>query len=217
MSERPYDSPAFQHAVEYTVAVTFVVAGGKRRGTAERRCKRVAERIANFTARLADVVEVTAAGGFSRDGELSLRSPVRFAAANSGHGTYTEPGKLDRYLDCERDLALRALAADNAAAKARRDADRRRRIELGCRNAYQPLMQGERYCECAYCQPEGHLIALRRVQRGDPPTPIENRCLCGGAVAMAGQRCATHRDTGFVLLDGDPAPLQLLADLVSSA
>jgi hypothetical protein len=57
-SLRPHERPAFWNSVEYVVAVTFTVAGGARRGTAERRAERVADRLAN-TARAADVVAVS--------------------------------------------------------------------------------------------------------------------------------------------------------------
>jgi hypothetical protein len=217
MTERPYHTPAFQNAVEYTVTLTFVVAGGQRRGTAERRGDRVAERLANAAARLADVVEVVASGGLSHNGTASWPRPIRFAAANTARGRPDASGRLDRYLDPERERALRALAADNAAAPARDDTDRRRRSALGCRNAHRAAFQDQHACDCAYCQPEEHLTELRHTQRGDPsPWFVTPRCLCGQRVALTGQRCLRHGDARLVVLDGDPAALRLLADHVAA-
>lgn len=34
MTEQPHETPAFQHAAEFTVVITFVVSGGKRPRTA---------------------------------------------------------------------------------------------------------------------------------------------------------------------------------------
>lgn len=219
MSDRAYQTPAFQHAVEYTVSLRLVIAGGKRRGTAERRGLRVAERLASYAARLADVVEVTGAAGVSHDGQVSFPRPIQFAAANTARSTRERPGTLSRYLDPERDRALRELAADNAAARARKDADRQRRSALGCRNTYQPTLDGERPCECVYCRPEDHLLAFRRLQRGEADSlrVATPRCLCGQPVAMTGQRCLRHRDPRLVVLDGDPPALQLLADHVPTS
>ena len=217
MSQRPYDTPAFQHAAEYTITLTFVVAGGKRRGTAERHAKRVAERLANHAARLADVVEVVAVGGVSYDGKPHAPYPIRFAAANTGPARPGD-GRLARYVDPERDRALRALKADNAEAKAREDADRRRRTALGCRNAHRSMFLGQTHCACAYCRPEDHLTALRRAEHGDDDHRfVRPRCLCGQRVALPGQCCIRHGDARLVLLDGDLPALQLLADHVPTS
>ena len=96
----PHETPQFQNAAEYVVAITYTVAGGARRRTAERRAERVAERLANAAARAADVVEVSAVTGpTSSDGTMLIPRRVHFAAANSGQATYGDPHKLDRYLD----------------------------------------------------------------------------------------------------------------------
>lgn len=76
MTEQPHDTPAFQHAAEYTIAVTFVVAGGKRPRTADHRAHRVGEQIANYTAPWAKSVEVTAAGGASTHGTVTWPTPI---------------------------------------------------------------------------------------------------------------------------------------------
>lgn len=219
MNERPYETPAFQNAAEYTVTLTFVIAGGKRRGTAQRRGERVAERLTNYAARLADVVDLVATGGLSHKGEVTMPRRVHFAAANTARGQPDVSGKLDRYVDPERDRALRALAADNAAAKARAEADRQRRSALGCRNVYRPLLTGKQHCDCVYCRPADHLMDIRGLERGDAAGLrfVTPRCLCGHRVALPGQRCTLHRDTRLVVLDGDPPELHLLADYVSTA
>lgn len=215
MTEQPHDTPAFQHAAEYTIAVTFVVAGGKRPRTADQRAHRVFEQIANYTARLGHVVEVTAAGGASTDGTVTWPTPVRFAAANSGP-TAVGSDKLARYVDCERDRALSSLAEANAVQRARRETDRQRRTAVSCHNTNQPFLDGDRRCRCVYCDPEAHLLAIRAAQRGDPDRFVEHRCLCGRPVTQAGQRCTAHRDTELTVLSGDPAALQLLPDLMPS-
>ena len=126
------------------------------------------------------------------------------------------PDKLARYLDPERERALRSLSEANAAFRARRDADRRRRSAVSCRNTHQPLLDGPRSCPCVYCDPEAHLLALRAARREEPDPFIERRCVCGQPVAIAGQRCTAHRSTDVMVLDGDPAALQLLPDLMAS-
>ena len=100
------------------------------------------EQIADYTARLAQVVEVTAVGGPSHDGTIIWQSPVRLAAANSGPATPKCPCKLARYLDPDRDRALRSLAEANAALRARRDADRPHRSAISCRNTGPSLLDG---------------------------------------------------------------------------
>lgn len=209
----PYETPEFQHSAEFTVAVTFVVAGGKRPFTVDRRARRIFEQIANHAARLNDVLEVGAAGGPSHKGEISWRRPVTFSAGN------TTPDPLDasksfHYLDPEFERAKRALAAANEAARAKREADRRRRSAVRCANAYPSVLEpGRRHCDCVYCDPEGHLMAARQAPHASLPIP---RCLCGQAVPEPGQRCLTHRDVQLEVFDDDPAPLQLLADYMTT-
>lgn len=140
---------------------------------------------------------------------------MRFAAANSGH-TAIGSDKLARYVDPERDRALRSLADVDAAQRARREADRRRRTAVSCRNTNRPSLDGDRRCRCVYCDPEAHLLAMRAAQRGQPNPFVEHRCLCGRPVTEAGQRCTAHRHTELIVLSGDHAALQLLPDLMSS-
>lgn len=71
-----HETPQFQNAVEYIVAITFTVAGGARQRTADRRAERVAERLANAAARAANVVEVAAVTGpSSSDGTMLVPGP----------------------------------------------------------------------------------------------------------------------------------------------
>lgn len=137
MTARPHERPEFYNAVTYAVTVAITVEGGKRRGTADRRARKVAERLANSAARTPGVIEVSASAGWTtKDGEVHWPERVRFAEANSGQGTHAAPDKLDRYLDPDHELALRSLAEENAAAEQRRQADRDRRRVAGCRNTH---------------------------------------------------------------------------------
>jgi len=216
MGGSAHDSPRFRNAVEYTIAITVTLAGGARYGTADRRADRLAERLANTAARCGDAVQVTAVAGPSHDGKLTRPQPVRFAAANSGRGTYAEPAKLDRYLDPDHELALRSLAAAEEAFTAHLTADRARRRAVGCRNTGCCLTPPERACECVYCLPEEHFAGLRgRRRRPDPLATA--RCVCGAAVGTAGQRCPHHRAVAVVVLDGDAPALRLLADQPENA
>jgi hypothetical protein len=211
MTARPHDRPEFYNAVTYAVTVTITVEGGKRRGTADRRARKVAERLANTAARTPGVVEVSASAGWTtKDGEVHWPERVRFAEANSGQGTHADPIKLDRYLDPDHELALRSLAEENAAAEQRRQTDRDRRRTAGCRNTYEFARTDRRYCECVYCQPDRHYDAVRAVREGRP-CPDDHRCLCGQPVPAHGDRCLRHTGTVVVALDTDPASLQLLA------
>jgi hypothetical protein len=180
-------------------------------GTADRRARKVAERLANVAARTPGVVEVQATAGRTLSGEVSWPERVRFAEANSGHGTYADPGRLDRYLDPEHERALRSLAAANAAAEQRRQADRDRRRSVGCHNTYAISTMDHRYCGCVYCQPGDHdgAAEAKRVDPGNPT--IERRCVCGQWVPAAGDRCLSHRVVSICVLEGDSAALQRLA------
>jgi hypothetical protein len=210
-SPAPHETPQFQNAARYVVSVTFTVAGGARRETAERRAEKVAERLASAAARAAGVVEVTAvAGSAGSDGTIVVPRRVHFAAANTGAGTYADPQTLDRYLDPEFERALASLKAANEAFRARQQADRQRRLAVGCTNAYGASLFRERQrCECVYCQPDDYLVAHELAGRGSHWFgPL--RCLCGTPTPTGG-RCMHHRDATLVLLDGDPVSLQQLA------
>ena len=208
----PHETPQFQNAAEYVVAITFTVAGGKRRQTAQRRAERVAERLANATARAADVVEVSAVTGpTSSDGTMLIPRRVHFAAANSGQATYGDPRKLDRYLDPDHERALASLREANRAYRARQEADRERREAVGCANTHRVGLPGDRRpCDCVYCRPDDHLAARELAAKGShwftPPS-----CLCG-TPTPAGGRCLRHRDVHIVVIDGDPEALQQLAE-----
>jgi hypothetical protein len=210
MAERPHERCAFTHAVTYTVVVTYTVAGGARHGTADRRGEQIAARLADAAARAKGVVEVTAQAGASRDGAILSPRRVRFAAANSGHGAFSEPAPLDRYLDADHELALRSLAAANAAYQAHAAADRARRAVVGCRNAHRYL-GATRACACVYCDPEAHYATVRAQRRAGNDPFVEYRCVCGVSVTDLGARCSAHRAVELVVLDGDGSALQLLA------
>lgn len=208
MGTLPHETPEFQNAVEYTVTITFTVAGGRRRGTAERRAEKVAERLASSAARTPGVVEVAARSGSSFRGEISWPSPVRFDAANNGSEPTGKPDRLTRYRDPEHDRALRSLAAVNAAYRERERADEQRRDAVGCGNTHRTLYQLQpRACGCVYCRPGQHALDA---MLDDPPGPSPwrtYRCLCGVVVPAPGERCLPHRGAQLVLLDGDPGNL----------
>jgi hypothetical protein len=204
----PHEAREFTNAVEYTVQLTFVVAGGARWRTAHARARRIAERLANTAARAKGVVEVRAVAGASHDGEVLTPERVCFDAANSGHGTGADPSKLDRYLDPDHERALASLAAANAKARVRRQADIDRRCAIGCSN---PAGLGPglaRPCHCAYCRPQEHL-ELRAETRD--PSADGGRCLCGRPSAPAAFGCRPHRGQQLVVLDDDPPELARLA------
>ena len=208
---RPYETPEFHNSVEYTIAVTFVVAGGARWGTAYRRARRIVERLANTAARAKGVVDVKAIAGASQKGEMTAPERVCFEAANAGRATNADPTKLDRYLDPDHQLALAALAQDNAAARARIRADQQRRAAVGCTNPWQNPAAELRSCACVYCQPAVHLDDLDPHWRTDDAVPP--RCACGRQYSAPRGACAGHREHRLVLLDRDPAELERLAAL----
>ena len=212
----PHEDPAFTNAVTYTASITYTVAGGARHGTADGRARKVAERLANTAARIPGVVEVSASASWTVNGEVHWPQRVHFGQANSGHGTAGEPEKLDRYLDPEHDHAMRSLAAANAAAEQRHQADRERRRAVGCSNSYAMSTIDHRYCRCVYCQPGDH-DAAAEAQRVDPGNPmIEHQCVCGQWVPAAGDRCLPHRAVSICVLERDHAALQRLADLTTA-
>ncbi len=210
MPAEPYQDPAFANSVTYTVAITYTVAGGARYGTADRRARKVAERLASHATRLGGVLEVTAVAGPSQDGQVASPERVRFDQANTGHGTRLEPGKLDRYLDPDYERALASLQAANDAYRARQRADRERRTAVDCRNTHRPVLPDRCYCECVYCQPDLHL-EVTQLPDASGPTDGGRLCLCGASVATADGRCHLHLDVRLVVLAGDDEPLQLLS------
>lgn len=120
-----------------------------------------------------------------------------------------------RYLDPDHERALASAAQVRAARQALEQADRGRRRALACRNTYRTGLRPHREpvtgCECVYCDPEEHYRPVRlSADRGHNPFVVY-RCLCGGPVPAAGQRCGRHRDTAVVVLDGDGSALALLA------
>jgi hypothetical protein len=207
-----HETREFRNSVEYTIQLTFVVAGGARWRTAHARARRIAERLANTAARAKGVVDVRAVAGASHDGEVCLPERVRFEAANSGQGTGAEPTKLDRYLDPDHERALASLADANRAARARRQADFDRRTTIGCAN---PTGLGPgiaRPCHCAYCLPREHLDAWTEA-RG--VSVQGRRCLCGRPGGPVSFVCRPHRRQQLVVLDGDPPELARLAAQVA--
>lgn len=99
MAAEPHERPEFQNAVVYTVAVTVRVRGGARHGTADRRAKALAERLANTAARAKDVVEATAVAGPSHAGKVFWQDPVHFAAANTGRAALPVRGHFQDNLN----------------------------------------------------------------------------------------------------------------------
>ena len=206
---RPYETNEFRNSVEFTVAITFVVAGGARWQTAYRRARKIVERLTNTAARAKGVVDVRAVAGASHKGEIATPERVCFEVANSGRATNAEPAKLDRYLDPDHHLALAALAQDHAAARARVRADQQRREAVGCHNPWQNRVVEGRACACVYCQPAVHLDDLE-LHRWSGPDAVP-RCACGREATVPVRSCVGHRDHGLVLLDGDPSELERLA------
>jgi hypothetical protein len=209
----PHETREFTNAVEYTVQLTFVVAGGARWRTAHARARRIAERLASTAARAKGVVDVRAVAGASHDGQLLTPERVCFDAANSGHGTGADPSKLDRYLDPDHERALASLAEANAKARVRRQADFDRRQAIGCSN---PAGLGPglaRPCRCAYCRPDEHL----EVRTEPPPVawPEAGRCLCGRPSIPSPFGCRPHHGQQLVVLDGDPPELARLAAVIA--
>jgi hypothetical protein len=212
----PHETDRFRNAATYTVAVTFTVAGGSRSRTAHRRAGKAAERITAAAARLADVVDARAVVGLAgQEGELLAPQVVRFASANTGHGTYGEPDKLSRYLDPEHERALASLEEANAQHRRHRQADRDRRLAVGCRNAGRQPWDPAASCECVYCEPDRHLDTLTGLASGlqfwSP------RCVCGQVVPSPGARCSRHRDTEIVVLDDDAEVLRRISDHLREA
>ncbi len=212
----PHETDRFRNAATYTVAVTFTVAGGARSRTAHRRAEKTAERITAAAARLADVVDVQAAVGLTgSDGELLAPKVVRFTGANTGHGTYGEPDKLSRYLDPDHERALASLEEANARHRRHRQADRDRRLAVGCRNAWRQPWDPGLSCECVYCEPDRHLDTLTGLASGlqfwSP------RCLCGQVVPSLGARCSRHRTVEIVVLDDDADALRRISDHLREA
>jgi hypothetical protein len=206
-----HETREFTNAVEYTIQLTFVVAGGARWRTAHARARRIAERLANTAARAKGVVDVRAVAGASHDGQLLAPERVCFDTANSGHCTGADPVKLDRYLDPDHERALASLADANAAARARRQADFDRRQAIGCSN---PAGLGPgiaRPCRCAYCRPQEHLVrAETRETWADGGS-----CLCGRPSAPPAFGCRPHRGQQLVVLDGDPPEYARLAAAIA--
>jgi hypothetical protein len=203
----PYEVREFTNSVEYTIQLTFVVAGGARWRTAHARARKVAQRLANTAARAKGVVDVRAVAGASHDGELLTSERVCFDAANSGHGTGVDPTRLDRYLDPDHERALASLAEANATARVRRQADFDRRQAIGCAN---PAGLGPglaRPCRCAYCRPAEHL----EVPAAYDAWVDGGRCLCGRDSTPPAFGCRPHDGQQLVVLDGDPLELARLA------
>lgn len=212
MTVQPHETSEFRNAVEYTVAITFRVAGGVRHGTADRRAIRIAEHLASAAARTAGVVEVTARSGPSTRGETSFTELVRFDAANTGPGISGVPGRLARYVDQDFELGLRSLAAADAAYRQRRRADEGRRRAVGCANAHPSLLEPTcAPCECVYCLPDEHAAGRRDGCAGDRWL-FQPRCLCGVPVPAEGGRCLAHRGVRLVLVEADAQALVRLAE-----
>jgi hypothetical protein len=207
-SVSPHEAREFTNAVEYTIQLTFVVAGGARWRTAHARARNVAERLANTAARAKGVVDVRAVAGASHDGELLTAERACFDAANAGHGTGVDPTRLDRSLDPDHERALASLAEANATARVRRQADFDRRLTIGCGK---PAALGPglaRPCRCAYCRPAEH---LELPAAAHDAWVDGGRCLCGRPSTPPAFGCRPHDGQQLVVLDGDPPELARLA------
>lgn len=159
------------------------------------------------------MVEVTALAGPSRDGQLTSPARVGFSAANTGSATYADPTRLDRYLDPEHGRALASLAAANAAAQARTEADQERRLALGCLNLFRLGSPSPARCGCVYCTPAEHEHAARLAEAGLPDPLSPDRCICAQTVPSPASRCPRHVDHDLVVLDGESDALRRLARL----
>lgn len=206
MTAEPHERDEFTNAVEYTVAITVVVEGGARHGTADRRARRIAQRLADHAARAKHVVDATAAAGFSHEGEILSPRGVYFPRANSGHAD--RDGKLSRYLDPEHERALLSLRQHNARERKRRQADFDRRVAIGCANA----VRSGHYCVCVYCLPTGHQPSEWVADHGSTDFRGPAMCPCGRMLAPDKRRCDRHHDVAIVALDGDPPALLEVAD-----
>lgn len=216
----PHETAEFRNAATYVVTIRFTVAGGARVRTAEDRAGRVASRLASAAARSKGVVDVRAVAGLASSTDVwkqLIADRVHFEAANSGHRGGDQPGVLDRYLDPEHERALRSLGDANAAYRARQDADRQRRLAVGCGN-YSTYALQRLSCRCVYCAAGEHLAAWRAHVQSGPHRFNELRCLCGEHLVDApGDRCAGHTRAELVVLEGDAAALVELGRLAREA
>ena len=192
----PHETDEFRNSCEWTVAITFRVAGGARWQTAHTRAREIAARLAGDAARLANVVEVSAIGGASTDGTTDFPERICFPLANTGRGTYGDPDTLDRYRDPDYQRGLDSLATANVGARLLSDLDQQRRHAVDCRNADHTGLRPAYMCSCVYCL---------------PATPSRDggsggQCLCGQDTP--GTRCDRHTGVQVVVLDGDPEPLR---------
>lgn len=196
-----HELPERQNPVEYTVALTFRVQGGAGWQTAYRRAERIAERLTNYATGAAHVVEVHATGGPSTGGEIVARDRVRFSEANTGRGIGGDGPEIDRW-----------VAPEFVDSLARSDADRERREAVGCSNSHRSDYEIRRACACVYCtagrKPE------TRTGLASAPQSLTPRCPCGTPTGGWHQRCLRHRNNDVVVLDGDPADLARLAELL---
>ena len=206
----PHEYPRFYNSVQYTVAVTFTVRGGRRYGTADRQARKIAEPLASHAARMVGVVAVHATASPSRDGQITSPRMVHFDAASTGDALPGQPRQLARYLDPDHELAVRSLTAADGAAQDRHRADHKRRLGAGCHNA-SVFASPHRYCICVYCAPDCHYDAVVAVRANGHSPCNEYRCVRGEPVAALHERCNLHHLTTIVVLDDDPPTLQLIA------
>jgi hypothetical protein len=214
-AERPWERHEWVNQARWTVVVSYTVAGGARRGTAADRAARLAARLASAVARMAGVVEVTAVAG-----EASASEPwrplaperVTFDGANSDR---LGSGGFARWVDAEHERTRLALAAHERAYVARRNADNRRRVAVGCRNASPWSFEPSRSCDCVYCFPAQHVGSLARPYPDRSPHPIDRpRCVCGHEpTGGSPNRCVRHAFVEVVVLDGDADGLREYARL----
>lgn len=208
----PHETREFTKSVEYTIQLTIVVAGGARWRTAHARARRIAERLANTTARVKGVVDVRAVAGASHDGQLLTPERVCFDATPTP-GTAPAPTRPSSTATSTRTTsALASIAEANAAARARRQADFDRRQAIGCSNPAGLGAGTARPCRCAYCRPQEHLEV-----RAETPVSWADGgcCLCGRPSAPPAFGCRPHRGQQLVVLDSDPPELARLAAVIA--
>jgi hypothetical protein len=193
-----HEDDRFRNAATVTVAITFIVAGAARIGTARHRARRIAARLADTTVRGADVVQVHAVIGRS-DSASSL--PLSFASTNTALDPAGTTGR--RWIDPDHERAVRSLAAADAVGRIRATAEANRRLAVGCGN--RTVLSRNPSCPCVYCRPAEHLHA-----RTDDPIAHEtpSMCLCG---RPATDHRYLHDDVRIVVLATDADELHDLA------
>lgn len=152
------------------------------------------------------MLEVSAASG-PWSSKPTLRR-LQFEAANAGCGSYAQPDVLDRYVDPDWQRNLDAVRDAEQRLRDLSAADRRRRMELGCRNAGRTASEPVRFCGCCYCDPVDQLAAARLAVIDDS---LKDACPCGAHLRGATCQDSSIHHRTVAVLDRDPAALRQLA------